>query len=99
MKLGSDETEKKKFHSCRKEINVYNVEFEKILVSDEFDFDKNKETDSENFIGYKINGKIRPLSIKLPQLSGCLNKDKNTHYMSFAIKDKKLLEKYELDNM
>ena len=46
------------------------------------------------FIGYSDNDVIRPLCIKLPQMTGYARKfDENTT-MSFIVKDKKLLKKY-----
>ena len=46
------------------------------------------------FIGYKESKKIKPLCIFLLKTSACGKDFKETKYMSFLIKDHKLLEKY-----
>ena len=47
------------------------------------------------FIGYKDNDNIRPLCIRLPQMTGYARKFNENATMSFRVKDKKLLKKYE----
>ena len=46
------------------------------------------------FIGYNNNDVIRPLCIKLPQMTGYVRKFEGNRTMSFKISDKKLLKKY-----
>ena len=77
-------------------IKLFDVDFEKILVSDDFAHIKNKETHANYFIGYKNDKKIKPLFIKFSQMTGFFNKFEKAQYMSFAIKDKKVLGKYKL---
>ena len=51
------------------------MDIEKILVSNEFTYGKDKELDATCFIGYKSGKtKVRQLSIELPQISGFVNK-------------------------
>ena len=47
------------------------------------------------FIGYKNDEKANLLCIKLPKMSGWVNRFKETKYMSFYIKDDQLLKKYK----
>ena len=46
------------------------------------------------FIGYKDNNVIRPLCIRLPQMTGYARKFDENATMSFIVKDKQLLKKY-----
>lgn len=63
LKFANVETELKKFYSFKKVIDIDKVNIENILASNEFAYDKNKETDAKYFIGYKTGKKIRPLFI------------------------------------
>ena len=47
------------------------------------------------FIGYNDNDTIRPLCIKLPQMTGYAKKSEFNLTMSFKISDKQLLKKYD----
>ena len=46
------------------------------------------------FIGYNDNDVIRPLCIKLSQMTGYVRKFEGNTTMSFKISDKQLLKKY-----
>ena len=46
------------------------------------------------FIGYKDNDIIRPLCIRLPQITGYAGKFDENATMSFIVKNKQLLKKY-----
>ena len=46
------------------------------------------------FIGYNDNDIIRPLCIKLPQMTGYVRKFNENATMSFIVKDKQLLKNY-----
>ena len=46
------------------------------------------------FIGYNDNDTIRPLCIKLPQMTGYTKKFNSNATMSFIVKDKQLLKNY-----
>ena len=46
------------------------------------------------FIGYYDNDVIRPLCIRLPQMTGYARKFDENATMSFIVKDKQLLKKY-----
>ena len=66
FKFGDNKTGIKEFHCSKEVTNVGDVTIEKILVSGEFAYNKNKETNAKYFKGYKTD-KIRPLLIELPQ--------------------------------
>ena len=51
--FGNTEIEKKKSHFSKKVIDVNMVDIEKISVSYEFVYDKNKETDAKYYTGNK----------------------------------------------
>ena len=46
------------------------------------------------FIGYNDNDIIRPLCIRLPQMTGYVRKFNENSLMSFRVKDKQLLKNY-----
>ena len=48
----------------------------------------------KNFIGYYDNDVIRPLCIKLPQMTDYVRKFEGNTTMSFKINNKQLLKKY-----
>ena len=48
----------------------------------------------KHFIGYNGNDVIRPLCIKLPQMTGYVRKFEGNTTMSFKISNKQLLKKY-----
>ena len=81
--------------------NIDDIDVNKIIVS------KNEQYDKDNsfkcFIGYDDNDVIRPLCLKLSQMTGYINKfnknknknkNKNTITMSLRIKVKQLLKNY-----
>ena len=49
LKFANVETELKKFYSFKKVIDINKVNIENILASNEFAYDKNKETDAKYF--------------------------------------------------
>ena len=72
--------------------NIQDIDVNNILVS------KKKPYSTKNshkyFIGYNDNNNIRPLCIRLPQMTGYARKFNENATMSFIVKDKKLLKKY-----
>ena len=70
---------------------IDNTDVYKIVVSNKISFGKK---DFKYFIGYKDAKKIRPLCIFLPKMSAYRRDFGKTKCMSFLIKRKKLLEKY-----
>ena len=77
--------QKQKFHQHKRPISIKNVDIEKIVVSNKVRFGKKG---FKYFIGYKDAKKLN-LYIYFFQ-----NWVRETKYVSFLIKDDKLLEKY-----
>ena len=67
-------------------------DIDKILISKEEPY--NTKNSFKYFIGYNDNDDIRPLCIKLPQMTGYVRKLEGNSTMSFKISDKQLLKKY-----
>ena len=72
--------------------NIEEIDVNNILVS------KNEPYGNKNsfkyFIGYNDNDIIRPLCIRLSQMTGYVGKFDKNATMSFIVKDKKLLKSY-----
>ena len=78
------------FYKNKKINNIEDIDVNNILVS-------KKElygTKNSYILAYNDNDNIRPLCIKLPQMTGYIRKFNENLTMSFIIKDKKLLKKY-----
>ena len=80
------------FYKNKKINNIEDIDVNNILVSKK-ELYGTKNSD-KYFIGYKDNDNIRPLCIRLPQMTGYARKCKENATMSFIVKDKKLLKKY-----
>ena len=89
----------------KKIFNIGDIDNNKILVSKKEQYGKYNSI--KYFIGYNDNDVIRPLCLKLSQMTGCINnfdenknknkiknKNKNTITMSLKVKDKQLLKNY-----
>ena len=72
LKFGDIKSVKKEFYCSEELTDANDVDIEKILVLDQFAYNKNKETNAKYFIGYKTD-KIRSLLIELPQMVGFHN--------------------------
>ena len=78
--------------------NIDDIDVNKILVSKKVSYGKNNSF--KYFIGYNDNDIIRPLFVKLPQMTSYINrfKDKKTKIttttMSLIVKDKQLFKNY-----
>ena len=91
IKFGDIEIQKQKFHQHKGPISIKNIDINKIVVSNKVSFGKKG---FKYFIGYKDATKTRPLCIFLPKTSAYRRDFDKTKYISFLIKDDKLLEKY-----
>ena len=80
-------SEKSNFYKNKKINNIEDINVDNILVS-------KKEPYGTYFIGYNDNDIIRPLCIKLPQMTGYVRKFNENLTISFRVKDKQLLKKY-----
>ena len=95
---------KSDFYNKNKKIfNIDDTDVKKILVSKKEQY--GKYNSFRYFIGYSYNDVIRPLCLKLSQMTGYINhfnenknknknKNKNTITMSLKVKDKQLLKNY-----
>ena len=72
--------------------NIEDIDVNNILVSKKEPY--GTKNSHKYFIGYNDNDNIRPLCIRLPQMTGCARKFNENATMSFIVKDKKLLKKY-----
>ena len=89
---------KSDFYNKNKKIfNIDDTDVKKILVSKKEQY--GKYNSFRYFIGYSYNDVIRPLCLKLSQMTGYINhfnenknKNKNTITMSLKVKDKQLLK-------
>ena len=80
------------FYKNKKINNIEDIDVNNILVS------KNKpygtKTSLKYFMIYNDNDNIRPLCIRLPQITGYARKFNENSTMSFMVKNKQLLKKY-----
>ena len=82
---------KRKFYKNKKVTEINKIDINKILVSKEDPY--GTKNSFKYFIGYNDNDAIRPLCVKLPQMSGYAKKFEFNLIMSFRISDKELLKK------
>ena len=73
-------------------VKIDDVDANKILVSKEESYDT--KNSFKYFVGYDDNDVIRPLCIKLSQMTTYIRKFKGNTTMSFMISNKQLLKKY-----
>ena len=76
----------------KKVAKIDDVDVNKILVSKEEPY--GTKNSFKYFIGYNDNDVIRPLCIKLSQMTGYVRTFESNTTMSFKISDKQLLKKY-----
>ena len=88
-KFGGIKIEKPKFHQDKRPISIKNIDIDKILVSNKVSFDKKG---FKYFNGYKNTQKNNPLYIYLFQK--WVHIEEAYEYVSFLMKDDKLLKKY-----
>ena len=70
--------------------NIKDINVNNILVSKKEPY--GNKNSFKYFIGYNDNDIIRPLCIRLPQMTGYARKFNENATMSFIVKDKKLLK-------
>ena len=92
--INSDDKKIKKteFYKNKKVFQIDDIDANKILVS------KKEPYDTKNtlkyFIGYNDNDVIRPLCLRLPQMTGYAKKFNENATMSFRVNNKQLLKNY-----
>ena len=80
---------KSDFYKNKKVTKIDDIDANKILVSKEEPY--GTKNSLKYFIGYNDNDVIRPLCIRLPQMTGYARKFDENATMSFIVKDKQLL--------
>ena len=71
---------------------IENIDVHNILVFEKEPYGSKNPV--KYFIGYNYNDIIRPLCIRLPQMTGYARKFDENATLSFIVKDKKLLKSY-----
>ena len=83
---------KSDFYKNKKAFQIDNIDVNKILVS------KKKSYGTKNalkyFIGYNDNDVIRPLCLRIPQMTGYARKFDENATISFRVNNKQLLKNY-----
>ena len=83
---------KSAFYKNKKIYSTDDIDADNILVSKKESY--GNKNSLKYFIGYNDNDVIRPLCIKLPQMTGYVRKFDENATMSFVVKDKQLLKNY-----
>ena len=83
---------KSDFYKYEKINKTDNINVNNILVSKKEPYAT--QNSFKYFIGYNDNDIIRPLCIRLPQMTGYVRKFHENSTMSFRVKDKQLLKNY-----
>ena len=83
---------KSDFYKNKKINNIEDINVDNILVSKKEPY--GTKNSFKYFIGYNDNDIIRPLCIRLPQMTGYARKFDENAAMSFIVKDKQLLKIY-----
>ena len=81
------------FYKNKKINNIEDIDVNNILVSKKEAY--GTKSSFKHFIGYDDNDIIRPLCIKLPQMTGYVKKFNENGTMSFKVTDKQLLKNYK----
>ena len=84
--------EKSTFYKNKTINNIEEIDINNILVSKKEPYGNKNSV--KYFIGYNDNDIIRPLCIRLPQMTGYARKFDENATMSFIVKNKQLLKKY-----
>ena len=103
IKFDNKKIEKSDFYKNKKIFNIDDIDVNKILVSKKEQY--GKYNSFKYFIGYNDNDVIRPLCLKLSQMTGYINefdedknenknKNKNTIAMSLKVNDKELFKNH-----
>ena len=84
--------ERSSFYKDKKINNIEDINVNNILVSKKEQY--GAKNSHKYFIGCNDNDDIRPLCIRLPQMTGYARKFNENATMYFIVKDKKLLKRY-----
>ena len=92
INFGDIEIQKQKFLQHKGPISIKNIDINKVVITNMVSFGRKKEF--AYFLVNKDAKKSRPLCIFLPKMTAYRKDFDETKYLSFLIKDHKLLEKY-----
>ena len=93
VNFGDKKIKKSDFYKNEKVAKIEDIGVNKILASKEEPY--GTKSSIKYLIGYNDNDVIRPLCIKLPQMTGYVRKSEDNTTMSFKISDKQLLKKVQ----
>ena len=82
--------EKAPFIRPKKIYNIEDIDVNKILVSQKEAY--GSKNSFKYFIGYNVNDVIKPLCVKLPQMTAYAGKSNENTTTSFRVIDKQLLK-------
>ena len=91
IKFDHTEIDEYEFHQYKSPIWINGIDLNKIIVSNKI---LSGRQDFKYSIGYKDNKKIKPLCILFPEMNAYRIDLDETECMSFLMKDKEFLEKY-----
>ena len=83
---------KSDFYKNKKVNRIDDIDVNKILVSIKEPYDT--KNSFKYFIGYNDNDVIKPICVKLPQITGYARKFDENATMSFRVNNKQLLKNY-----
>ena len=92
IKFDNKKIRKSTFHKNKNVNKMEDIDINNILVSKKEAY--STKNSSKYFIGYNDNDIIRPLCIKLPQMTGYVRKFNENATMSFRVTDKQFLKNY-----
>ena len=83
---------KSNFYKNKKLFNIYDIEFDKVLISKKEAY--GKKSSFKYILGYNDDDVIKPLCIKLPQMIGYIKHFDSNKTMLFKVNDNRLLKQY-----
>lgn len=91
LTFGDATINKESFHKNKKAIKLNDINVNNIAMCNNFNANKSKIDNSitKHFIGYKVNNKIKPLCINLPQMNGDVKYFDSGKVMNLIIDDAK----------
>ena len=90
INLEDKKNKKSDFYKNKKIAKIEDIDVNKILVSEKESY--GTKNSFRYFIGYNDNDVIRPLFIRLPQMTGYAKKFDGNATMSFRVNNKQLLK-------
>ena len=90
INFNNSKIRKSTFYKNKKINNIYNIDVNDLSVSKKESY--GNKNSLKYFIGYNDNDIIRPLCIRLPQMTGYVRKFGENATMSLIVKDKQLLK-------